>query len=298
VAPRDYTKQVLAARDSLSSRDKKLQGQIEEKKREVEPVMAILDHQALWPKIIDVIHRALPSKDGRLVKPGSRADYIAATNDVPREERKQIILDSFETVYRANVTEAVTPPSAIAETAAPTRGRGRGAAAARGRGSRAPSRTSAGSRGKRGASARGRASPVSAGGGFVVTLKGWTPYGNPGLLSEFRDTLKELGNPKEPNEAERLGFHILMPAAGLNPQPRNAEAALRLAEQPEPPAAEAGEQETDADPDRDPVTGEIWVRDWLFTLKFGVALGPSPEAGVEPAEEKKTSGRSSRRRGR
>ncbi|MBN1346320.1 MAG: type IV pilus assembly protein PilM [Phycisphaerae bacterium] len=295
--PREYTADILGAASSLSSEWTKLKRQVDEGRTDVDLVMSLVDDQTLWPRIVDLVHRALPREDAPLVQAKTLDEYLAAIKQIPRKDRRQIILNTFQTAFSDNVAESLGPLEGEEDLAGAAGGRGgtrgaRGATTPRG-GSRGGGRAPA----RGGARGRGGASEAAArydGRGFVVTLRGYTPYDYPNILEKFQETLKELGNPKDPNAADALGFHVLMPKK--QEAPRRRDPALWMERRFEQPAKPTGEAEPEDEKLRDPVTNEPWVGDWLFTIRFGIVLGPSPEASAEPGDQK-ASGRAKPRGG-
>lgn len=296
VPARKYVAGILGAANGYSTGWKKINREVEEGKKSVDQVMAMAGDQALWPKIIDLVHRALPTKDEKLTTAASLAEYLAAAKEVgPRNERQQIFIDSFDTRYLASVaTNPVFVPAEPDDSSDSARGR---SSRSRERGTRSSSR------GRRSRGGRGGGEGASAvvsradGRGFLVTLRGYTPSDDESILPEFRDKLKSLGNPKDPKQAEKLGFHIIVPETRFRGEYRNATRVREIGSGAIRKSANEEEAKKD-DPDRDPVTGEIWVADSVFTLKFGVVLGPSPKASAEPKDmkssKKKPRGRSRR----
>ena len=266
--PREYTARTLAIARSASSEWTRLNTQVNAGRDKVEGMLALLADQTLWSRIVDRTHKALPAVDKELVEAGNLSDYLAVAKKIPRTERRQIILEIFETRYSPSVADEIGP---MEDEEDEELGRG-------GRGSRAK-RKSAAKRGGRGGRASGgrragRGAPVNRadGRGFLVTIRGYTPYKSSTIIDEFRERLLELGNPKDPKEAESLGFHILLPRKQV-PNYRDPTKVGRIGRTT---GANADEQIDPAD--LDPVTQEVWVGDWVFTMTFGVVLGVNPEA--------------------
>ena len=59
---REYSVEVLSAATSLSKEWGRIDGEIESKKGEVQEIMTILEDQSLWLKILDLVHKALPTR--------------------------------------------------------------------------------------------------------------------------------------------------------------------------------------------------------------------------------------------
>lgn len=289
VPPRQYVADILGAANGYSSEWTTIHREVDEGKDRVDQMMAMVADQALWPKIVDLVDRALPRKDEKLVAAASLDDYLAVAKAIgDRNKRRQIFIESLDSRYSPNV--AADPVIAPPDLTEPTDGRGRTPGRSPAPARRPPPRTQTPGA-KR--AARGGPADRADGRGFVVTLKGYTPYQYDSILKEFRETLKTLGNPKDPNVAEDLGFYVLMPETPFRPQMRNkarADELEDLAKRGGQPPAGTEEEIRENDPDRDPVTGEIWVRDLVFTLSFGVVLGPTPEASDE-SKDSKTSAR-------
>lgn len=287
---REYSAKVLGAARGLTSEWNKLHSQVDEGKDEVIGIMTLLEDQTLWPKIIDVVHDALPTADAALVGAKTVEQYLEAAAKISRQDRRQIFIDSFNTRYSPVVAEdPVIAPSPEELEAAGGRGSTRGRSS--GRSSR---------RSSRGRSSRGRGGAAEVpdredGRGFIVTIRGYTPNQYTTILSEFAEKIKTLGNPKDEQAAEELGFHVVMPSKPFSVlELRDANKALQMVGPPKMPTAAERAEINRSDPDRDPVTGEVWVKDWIFELRFGVVLGPSP--GEEEEAEDSGSRRSSRRR--
>ncbi len=297
-SPRQYAANILGAANSLSGTYRKYVNEVKDAEASVQGVMALVDDQALWSKMIDVIHKSLIKKEiseggalgeedeklAKLIRAKTLEEYLAAAKAIKRKHRELIFVDLLQTRYAANVAELVGPlMGEEEEEVGRTRGSGsrdRGKASKRssrssGRSTRGSSRS--GSKG--GSKGGGQGAPLDRadGRGFIVTIRGYTPYERPGIIKEFRERLNEMGNPKDLAQAERLGFHVLMPRNEPRLVLRDAVAAMRLAEQ-STQAAPSTPGQGQGDLARDPVTGEVWVGDWTFTMSFGVALGPSPAA--------------------
>ncbi len=291
--PRKYSVEILSAATSLSKEWGRLDGEIETKKEEVQEIMTILEDQSLWLKILDLVHSALPTEDGELVKAESLDAYLEAAKKLPRQDRHQILVKSFSTAYAASVSEKIGPLETPGGEAMeePTKSRKSKKSKAK---RKTKSRTSK-SRG-RGAGAREAGGARTDGRGFVITISGSTPYKNEDVLTDFRDRLAELGNPKDLATAKKLGFHVLIGKDSLRREKRDSNAEMRLKERALRSGSAGAEDLELGENARDPVTGEIWVGDWLFELKFGVVLGANPEA-TETSADAGTSGSDTRRKG-
>ncbi len=279
--PRQYVAKVIGIGESLSSQYRTLSSQVNAGAGQVEQMLALLDDQALWPKMIDLIHatmRQKPVADDKTLKlldASTLEKYIEEAKKLPREQRRQIVIESFETLPSSSVQVDMEPLFKEPEEARPGGARSSAAPVTPPRASGAP---------------RGAVAGRAPGSGFLVTIRGYTPFHEPSVLTDFKELLKENGNPKDVKEAAKLGFYILMPPKALfpNPEYRDPQAALPIEDRAVPEAAKPDKPVKAGDVD--PVTGESWKKDWVFVLRFGVVLGESPEA-TAPKEGPRGGGR-------
>lgn len=267
--PRAYTAKVLGIASSLTSEWRKRNSQVNAGSEQVVQMLSLLDDQAVWPKILDLIHGTLrhvaDDKTRKLLDAPTLEAYLKAASEVPRSDRRLIVVDVFDARRSENVVSDLGPLAGEEEVPG-------GAPGVRRTPPPAPPRPAGG--GPRGAGVIGRPE----GQGFIITIKGYTPYSEVKFLGEVVEALNSRGNPTDAKEAARLGCYIVMPKRPFdgNPQYRDPRAALGPEEASKPvDPAEADVGRAD-DPNRDPVTHEVWTKDWLFTLRFGVVLGESP----------------------
>jgi len=175
--PRSYAAEYLAAAEALKNEWLRLQREAPASVRKIESITSLLDNEALWLRILSVVHGALPQPQVGLAQAEGPEQYRKACASVPRQERRQIFIESFETVYAGDVHGALAS------------GAGRGGGGFSGMGAGDPMSEQLG----------GAAKP-----GFVVTLRVRTPHArgvqfvNETLAAKLRQDGQRAG----------LGFHI------------------------------------------------------------------------------------------
>jgi len=259
--PKQYADQILRAADVLRSEKSRLEGEIQKQFAEAQEVEQLQTKKAIWPKILNMIHSALPAPDPEITRAlyeGPRAFKALVDSDpakYSRATRRQIFIQEFSSEYSQDVAATLAQKLSGAASTGAVIGR--------------PSSPDTGS---------GSAALMS---GFVITLDCQTPYagGNLSAIINFIDdkivrSLKGVaGKGVYIDEVRYLGSPIPLndamgrtstagPIAG-----RSSLLVRSAAGKPSPGAAEEL---------NDPVTGEPMSKDWQFQLVLSVVLGDKP----------------------
>ena len=291
-----------------------------------EKIKRLLDlqkHKFVIPRLIEMVHRALPEVDERLNRAQTADDFKRLVRENPelnRARRKQVIIESFQLDYAGNIESYQPGTGGGLAAPAPMMGMGMGGMGMGGRppgmggppagiyggGMRPPMYGGTGGgygggAGYGGGTGGGDAGVEGAEGedGFYVRLRGRLLYGTSQaeayavITEELYKRLQDFG------QASGLGFHVLPvkedgPAGHFDaPQVlRFGGAAVGTDALPGmmpglPGAAPTPDGEPQIDPRFvDPVTGENMMNDWLFEFGFKVRLGEKPAEGeTSPASE-------------
>jgi len=290
LAPRDYADRTRAAADKLKQEYGRLNGQIPTKLKKIQDITSLVDKATLWFKILSVVDASLPAPQPELSAAKSPEEYRAAANKIPRKQREQIFIESFDATYSPSVYDAITSRSFRAGSASPTMDKGFG--------------------GKFGAVAAEPGGPVKP--GFVVNMSISTP--NSGGISYVTHTLAaNLGRfGRQPG----LGFYIDevdIPESKPRVQAdsplgssggRTSRMGTRsrsgggydvdagktgrggagvLGGRTYVRRSSLGRTMTESGPQMpDPITGEEMAEDWICQMRFAVVLGePEQTASTE-----------------
>ena len=104
---RSYAAEYLAAAEALKREWSRLQGEAPAGKRKIVSITSLVDDEALWLRILSVVHGALPEPQADLAQAQGPEQYRKACANIPRQQRRQIFIESFETVYAGDVHGAL-----------------------------------------------------------------------------------------------------------------------------------------------------------------------------------------------
>lgn len=308
----EQARAIVERAQSYQERYRKASKDTTEQQQKIEQYFKLLEQRALIPKLMALVHQALPPvqpPELATVQSPDELKKLIQSDPVrfARTRRQQMIIEKFEIQYSPNIDE-LTPTGTVSGggvSPSVSRGRGAGAGMRPGAGLRpgGPARF-AGPRPSRGTVPQeesGEGEP-----GFYVALEGRLLYGE--VPSEavqlidgvFYNNLRSLGS------RPGLGFYIpekdprsLEPGQSNFPTrgivepyiPQGTVSAFagpglrgRMGGPAAAPAAAPAGQPAGEDTVRfpDPVTGEDMSKDWRFRLGFKVKLGEPPaEQGGE-----------------
>ncbi|MFQ5490604.1 MAG: type IV pilus assembly protein PilM [Phycisphaerae bacterium] len=98
--PREYTKTVLAAAQSLQREYRQLKSQGEDELATIEQVLKLQQNRFLIPKLLEIIHQALPQPAEPLVQAQTPDEYLKAIQDDPaalrRSAREQVFIERLD----------------------------------------------------------------------------------------------------------------------------------------------------------------------------------------------------------
>lgn len=239
--PREYGQTILAAAKSFESENRKLQGQGDTERNKIKTIAELLENRAVWLKVIDAIHSALPDPPAPLASADSAENYLEALQSggesLDRSKREEIFIRSFDSVFLDNVDEEEITDQWTREIE-----------------DTIPSPNN---------------QPRK---GFIITLDCVTPNDGQGIFvnRRFISRLREVGRQKG------AGFYINR--IGLNAieddQRTGGRGTRRGGRGGRGGTAPVTEE------NRDPLTGEIVDKDFQFRIKMDVVLEdlpPSPD---------------------
>jgi len=278
-SPMEAASQVLGAAQHMTEVLSKIQGMNEAAKQEATAIADQHVQKVIWPKILHLIHSALPVGDKELASKlaeGAEA-YKALIEAYPekyeRSKRERIFVESFDVQYSKDVLNSIqgVKDASRGGDAKPT---GRGV----------------------GSTAREAQPPQK---GFVVTLTGRTPNGD-GPMFVNRTLIKNLvalakkGDGFYLTGPELVYYERFVPkdggfgadrGRGLGRSTGGGRSAFGGHGSSGRPARDAGGfSAPPIDPTRDPLTGESMRKDYRFKVVFAVALGEDPSGEQADAE--------------
>lgn len=303
---------IVQQAEKLQSEFNKVAKATEPEKQRIEKLFELEDQRDLVPRLIALVHEALPPLPPELAaarSPEQIKQVIQSNPNLARTKRKQIFVEDFEIHYQENI-ENVDRYQLLQKTGGARRGPAYGGPVGgpMGRGMMAggalggPAAPAAGAAGKGGKP------------GFFVVLRLRVLYGREQseavhlLETEFFPRLLELGHQKG------LGFWI--PPTDeqntLDPEKKNLELHIRRVEAPSgtnvayvpglgarggagggrmaagaPGLPTAGTTGGRNEPQYvDPVTGEDMSTDWIAEVGFKVLLGEPPEENKAQGKKK------------
>lgn len=291
LAPRDYADRTRAAADKLKQEYGRLSGQIPTKLKKIQDITSLVDKATLWFRILSVVDASLPAPQPELAAAKGPEEYRAAAKRIPRKQREQIFIESFDAIYSPSVYDAVATRSFRAGSASPTMDKGFGGKYGPAGGAAEPS------------------GPVKP--GFVVNMSVSTP--NSGGISYVTHTL--AANLGKLGRQPGLGFYIDevdIPESKPRVQADSplGSSAARMSRMPSRSRGSGydvdagkgsrggvgmrnlstyarrpsvGRTMTEGGPQMpDPITGEEMAEDWICQMRFAVVLGePEQTASTE-----------------
>lgn len=273
-SPLGYAQTVVAAAQHLSGVVGKLETANQAQMTKAEELAKLQIHKQVWPKVIELIHNALPAGDkefNEALKQGADAvkKLIASDPDkYARSKRQRIYIEKFEATYSPDVLASVEARKASTSGGGGFGGQP-GAAAATG----------------------GTAKP-----GFVIAIVGRTPYqgSRPGEGGVFfvNNTfvrslqkavlpgvyLDKVSTPLRQTVVKSLRNNAMSSGGGGTPRFTGYPPMGGMGGMP-PGFGGGGVGAGGDDADKDPVTGEA-VNDTEFEMVFAVVIGDKP---TEPA---------------
>jgi len=156
--PRAAAKKILLAAQYLRNELQRVKSQGTGGEEQVKQIMSLYQDRVLWPELIKQIHETLPKPPDLwpdLVAAKSPEEYAAALRKVERRKRKLIFIDAIDAFYSTDVYNSFE--TGVRQT------RGREMDRGRDYRERGPMQTSQ--------------APQEQAAGFVLTIRGRTPYG-------------------------------------------------------------------------------------------------------------------------
>jgi type IV pilus assembly protein PilM len=270
---RSQVQSIVGEAQRLSSEFNEVSMDTSSEKGKIDQLLGLSEHAKVLPNLLELVHEALPDVDADLKAARTRTEFrraLSAGKIPPRNQRKQIFIDSLLLTYDAQI-EGMDP-------------------------SRARRRSLEGGRADRGGS-RNRdeagGSSGDGGPGFYVHLTGRLLYSeNPAdalrvLTEEFQKRLRTFGR------REGRGFYVLVDEASAERPVFNERPTMKRAVEDASRGGRRGGGDGGGG-DRqggtiDPVTGESMDSDWLFEFGFRIRLGEPPAEAEEAATEEDSS---------
>jgi type IV pilus assembly protein PilM len=306
---REKTTQIVKQAKTFQDRYREVQTNTGTKEADVKKLLDLQKDKLIVPRIIALVHEALPPIDEQIAKVQGREQLKKLIESdkakYARVNRRQILIDGCRVQFQKNI-DAFQPNEGMFTQATETPWGGAGGAAVgpgaiaieggsvRGRGPRSapggfdvPSQTQQPSDSK---------SETAEAPGFYVTLEGRLLFGDKQAdANQFMEKVV-LANLRQLAQRASLGFYL----SDDDPSsPDESKRNLRLFSvkecfpqlkerfgQPiiQPPGG--GTAEKPKGPE-DPVTGEDMTNDWRFQIGLKLKLGEKPAAKTEPPAEKK-----------
>ncbi len=129
LAPRDYADRARAAADALKQEYGRLSGQIPTKLKKIQDITSLVDKATLWFKILSVVDASLPTPQPELAAAKGPDEYRIAAKKIPRKQREQIFIESFDATYSPSVYDAISARGFQAGPPGATMGKGLGGSA-------------------------------------------------------------------------------------------------------------------------------------------------------------------------
>ncbi|HSW46734.1 MAG TPA: type IV pilus assembly protein PilM [Phycisphaerae bacterium] len=269
LAPKPYAEEVLQAVQVLNDEKSRLESEIQQQVAQAQAIKGLQSNKPVWPKILNMIHSALPSPESELARAmadGPQA-YKALIAGNPakyeRAKRKQVFIREFKAEYSEDVSATIDQKmSANPGTPSP---------------------------GPLGASAAPTSGQDGVKKGFVLALVCRTPFsgGNldgllPFIQNVFVANLYRAGQKEKSvylDEVRYLGSPVSVRDPGGSGGGIRGGRAVSSGMGSVGAASAAKAEEL-----RDPVTGELMSKDWQFQLLVSVVVGDRPAAqlGEEP----------------
>ena len=265
-APKVFAEKILQANQVLNSRKSQIEEDIRAQVAKAQEMANLQSKKPVWPKILKMIHAALPTPDPEIVRAiadGPQAFKKLVTSEpakYPRDKRRQIFIKEFKAEYSADVIATAKLKASPGLSGSPT-GTPVGGSMFAEAGNEA-------------------AGPIP---GFVITLVCQTPYagGNlDGVLSFIqKDFMANLNKEGQREKGMYIGtINYLGSPTPLERLQASSGSTMSM--------RDAGRSRIVGAPAEvlaDPVTGESLSRDWQFEVVFPVVLADKPE--TPPTEE-------------
>ena len=105
--PLEYGKTILEAANVLKRKHGELSSQGNNELKKIETITSLLENKALWLKIVDAIHAALPQPSDGIGTAKNAKEYLSAIEDSgqPRDQRDEIFIEEFTSEYVLDVDE-------------------------------------------------------------------------------------------------------------------------------------------------------------------------------------------------
>ncbi len=259
--PRVYAATILEAARRLTSAESEERSKNDAAIKQIQDIAALQTYKAIWPRILQVIHGALPTPDPEVLAAmsqgpaGFQARKEADPEKFDRANRKTIYIDQFSAQYSGDVMQAfLARKDGNRDT---TGGAGMMPAGVTG----------------------GTALPPPSGPGFVITLTGRTPHKDAFnfLNSGFLENLRRDGEKMDKIKISPEGVYLLScekisrSRTGMG----GGGSTFRMGDG----GAVAAQALSAAD--KDPVTGESMLDDYQFEIIVAVLLpdAPAPSGG-------------------
>ncbi len=286
--PKFYAQQILDAVQVLQNEKSRIESENQAQLSKAQEIERLQAHKVIWPRILDMIHAALPAKDPELVGamargPKAYQELIQSDPDkYERSKRPQVFIQRMDAVYSSDVLASYE--------------------AARGQ-----DRTGGGRSGMMGGE---QAPELPRQSGFVITVVGRTPFaggdqirGTAFVNDTFIAGLRKAGQVEKELYFDKMFLVRCVPVRDLasgsgrrttggrsglpGPEGFGSSIGRRGPELgPSGPSPEGGIATiTSLTQDRDPVTGESILRDWEFEVIFVAVLGEKPAMETDPSEQ-------------
>lgn len=232
----------------------------------LEALKSLNSNALIIPDLLDLVHEALPEVDPDVAAARTPRQFeqgLKSGKIPPRNQRKQIFIDSFLVTYSPDI-------STLDKSQARKRDIGAG---------QQPETTNNRSDDQAESTGGGTGGP-----GFYVHLTGRLTYGKNRadalrvLTQEFQERLRNFGRRKD----NKLGFFVLVDEPGAPAKFNETPAMVSLSEgnSSSAPTGPFGARPRNTsisnEPKKDPITGEPMSGDWLFEFGFRVQLGDMP----------------------
>jgi hypothetical protein len=249
----------------------RLEGENQQQVAKAQEVEQLQTKKAIWPKILNMVHSALPAPDPEITQAlseGPRAFKTLVASDpakYDRAKRRQLFIREFSSEYYQDVAATLAQKLSGATGSGSTTGQ------------LTPPHTSA--------------ATTALKDGFVITLHCQTPYagGDLAAVVKFIDTvivpsLKRAGEKEKGvyiDEVRYLGSPVSL---------REGIGRSSVASPSPGRPVTGGALSGSADEMKDPVTDEPTSKDWQFQLVLSVMLGDKPPpqgsgvTGAAPAD--------------
>lgn len=250
--PRDFAYEVLAVAETFKHEYAGRARERQDCEEDIDKYLELQEGKTLWLQILGEIYNALPVEPA-LSRVKGPEEYKQAIAENPRalsrEERKEVFLESFRSMYSPDVYETLESMGEVARPGRDFRGEPRKAKQPKGR-------------------------------GFVIELKLRTPNkaGATFVEQTFNAHLMRQDWPEEYDFYFDRVRIVEVAQLGQVTKPVPTVAGYRR------PGAATG-AEAPAAQLTDPVTGESTVKDWLCTIHMAAVQGRRPQAAEAKAAE-------------